>query len=373
MFENLEVPKDLYPADPRFGVGPSLIPEGHVFNLYETGKTLLGTSHRKKAVINLCKEVQDGLRSYFNLPSNYEVVMGNGGATFLFDMIGLGLVKEKSVHFTTGEFSTKWYDSHANIPWIDTELRNVDFGEGQNPVNDSKADMICCTLNETSTGVMINSLPNVGDDKILAVDATSGAGQIAVDFNNVDLYFFSPQKVFASDGGFYVCIMSPKAVKRAREISKEKRYIPRIMDWNFAIDNSIKSQTYNTPSISTIFLLNEQIKLMNTLGEKEVIKLARKKAKVIYDWANEKEYLSCFVKDETFRSIAVATVNLDPRFDANQLAFKLREQEIVLGIEGYRKLGKNQFRISLFHNVSLEDLVKLTKIISYAIEGEMNA
>lgn len=369
MFETYKVPENLMPSDPRFGVGPSLVPVEHIHALAETGKELLGTSHRQKAVRNVCKEIQEGLAKYYNLPSGYEVVLGNGGATFLFDMIGLGLVEKKSLHFTTGEFSTKWFKSHKSIPWIEAEQRAVDFGQGINPEATPGFDMICCTLNETSTGVMTTEIPDVDDNTLLAVDATSGAGQIPLDMSRVDVYFFSPQKVFASEGGFFVCIMSPKAIKRAESLYSRDTYTPEIMNWQHAIENSRKNQTYNTPSVSTLFFLNEQIKRMNKLGEAKVVEMAREKAKHVYDWAASKDYLSCYIEDPTFRSIAVATINIDDKYPAEELSKVLREQKAVYDIDAYRKLGKNQFRISLFHNITLEDTKKLTAIISDAIES----
>lgn len=371
MFENFKVPKDLMPSDPRFGVGPSLIPVEHLEALAKTGKELLGTSHRKSTVKNLVKEVQEGMQEYFKLPSGYEVVLGNGGATFLFDMIGLGLVEKSSVHFTTGEFSSKWYKSHKMNPNIETELKSVEVGHGINPEAVSGHDMICATLNETSTGVMITELPDMRDtDTLVAVDATSGAGQIPVDFEKCDVFFFSPQKVFASEGGFFVCIMSPKAIKRAEKIWNTDRYIPEIMNWELAIDNSRKNQTYNTPAVVTVFLLNEQLKKMNELGYEKVIQLANKKADLVYGWAETKEYLSPYIEEKKFRSTSVATINVDEKYPVEDLLKVLRAQNAALDIDAYRKLGKNQFRISLFHNVSYEDLEKLTQILSRAIEEE---
>ena len=85
------------PSDPRFGSRPSLIPTDFVKSLLETGPHYLGTSHRKPAVKNVAAELQEGMRSYFQIPKDYEVVIGNGGATFLFDARALGLV-EKSGH-----------------------------------------------------------------------------------------------------------------------------------------------------------------------------------------------------------------------------------------------------------------------------------
>lgn len=370
MFENFKVPKELVPSDPRFGVGPSLIPTYFIENLLATGNTLLGTSHRKPAVVNLVKEMQKGMRDYFNLPDDYEIVIGNGGATFLFDMIGLGLVEDSSVHFVCGEFSSKWFKAHKKIPWIKAQEISVEYGQGIDPKIVDGHDMICCTLNETSTGVIINDVPDCrGTDTLVCVDATSGAGQVPIDLEKVDVFFFGPQKVFAAEGGFFIAFMSPKAISRANKINKYGRYIPEIMNWENAITNSIKHQTYNTPSITNIFYIHEQVKLMNELGYEKVKELANTKAKLIYDWAESKSYLSCFVKDKRYRSMAVATINLDEKYNASELCQVLRDQEVVFDIDSYRKLGQNQFRISLFHNVKYEDLEKLTKIIDLAIEG----
>lgn len=372
MFESFKVPAELLPSDPRFGVGPSLIPTEAVRNLVNTGPSLLGTSHRKMPVRNLVKEMQEGLRAYFKLPEDYEIVIGNGGATFLWDMIGLGLVEKSSLHFICGEFSDKWYRAHKNIPWITPSSVKVEFGEGINPREEGDADLICCTLNETSTGVQLSDVPELKNpETLLGMDATSGAGQIKVDFNKVDLYYFSPQKVFASEGGFYVAIMSPKAIARAEKIQKDhSRFIPESMKWSHAIENSRNNQTYNTPAISTIFFLNEQVKLMNKLGEDKVIAEAKRKAELLYGWAEAKPYLSPFVKDPSFRSQAVATIDIDPAYNVDDLSKVLRAQNAAIDIDGYRKLGRNQLRISMFHNVSYENLEKLTKIISLAIESQ---
>lgn len=371
MFENLKVPTDLIPSDPRFGVGPSLIPQAALDNLAKTGHELLGTSHRKDAVRKVVKEMQDGLRTYFNLPADYEVVIGNGGATMLWDMIGLGMIEKNPYHFICGEFSDKWYRANKNIPWLKPEISKVDFGQGINPENKAGHDFIACTLNETSTGVMLTELPDVSADTLLSIDATSGAGQIKIDFKKSDLYYFSPQKVFASEGGFYVSILSPKAIARAEKVAKDStRFVPESMKWSHAIENSRNNQTYNTPAVSTIFLLNEQVKLMNKLGEAEVIKQSKEKSDMLYSWAESKSYLSPFVQDKKFRSVCVATIDLDEKFKADDLANALRAQKIVYDIDAYRKLGRNQFRIGMFHNVSFENLEKLTKIISFAIESQ---
>ncbi len=371
MFSKYNPPKDLIPSDPRFAAGPSLIPVEYIDRLRETGVHLLGTSHRKPGIKNLCKEIQEGLAQYFNLPDGYEVVMGNGGATFFFDMCQLGLVEKSAAHFTCGEFSKKWYKSSKIIPWLEDHEVAVEFGQGITPAPIQGTDMVCCTLNETSTGVIVDTLDKMnGYQGLLAMDATSGGGQVPCDLSKVDVYFFSPQKVFASDGGLYVAIMSPKAIERALRIAEDKsRYIPGIMDFKVAIENSRKNQTYTTPAVATLFFLNEQIKEMNKLGYQKVIDQSLKKANHLYAWANSKDYLKPFIEEERYRSNAVATIDVDDRYPIDSLVKRLRELKVVYDIDAYRKLGRNQFRIAMFHNIKYEDIEKLTAMLSDAIES----
>ncbi len=372
MFDNYEIPQNLIPSDPRFGSGPSLVPVEYLSALLKTGVHYMGTSHRKPAIKNVVKEIQDGLMKYFNVPSDYLVVLGNGGATLLFDMIALGIVEKKATHFTCGEFSEKWFKSSKLVPWIETEQVSVPFGKGINGKSVSGSDLIAVTLNETSTGVQLSALPVVDANTILAVDATSGGGQCPCDVSKTDIYFFSPQKVFASDGGLWIAIMSPKALARAKKIAADKsRYVPDIMNWTNAITNGESNQTYNTPALATLFFMNEQLKVMNLLGYEEVQKLAQRKADLLYGWAESKPYLSCYIEEKEFRSIAVATIDVDSKVNVDDVIKFLEKKKVVYGIDGYRKLGRNQFRISMFHNISYSDLEKLTGLLSAMIESKL--
>ena len=144
---------------------------------------------------------------------------------------------------------------------------------------------------------MIDALPKTGDGVLLGIDATSGAGQCPCDISMTDVFFFSPQKTFAGEGGLFVCILSPKARRRIEQIgSNPSRYIPGIMDWSACLAHSEKNQTYSTPALSTVFLLNEQIKRMVAFGGHEAVEQhAREKAGIVYAWAQQKDYLSPYI------------------------------------------------------------------------------
>ena len=104
----LQIPTELKPADGRFGSGPSRIRPEQLENLASTGASLLGTSHRQKPVKQLVGRVRAGLRELFELPGDYEVVLGNGGTTAFWDAATCCLVRERALHLSYGEFSSKF-------------------------------------------------------------------------------------------------------------------------------------------------------------------------------------------------------------------------------------------------------------------------
>ena len=111
---DLRIPAELLPADGRFGAGPSKVrPEG-VESLSAVSRTFLGTSHRQKPVKNLVGQVRSGLKDLFQVPEGYEVVLGNGGTTAFWDAATFGLVKDKALHLTYGEFSSKFAQATAS-------------------------------------------------------------------------------------------------------------------------------------------------------------------------------------------------------------------------------------------------------------------
>jgi len=370
----LQVPNELIPSDPRFGSGPSLIPKHHLEMLTKESPHLVGTSHRKSAVIDLVKEIHMGFRKYFNIPKDYEIIMGNGGATFLWDMIGLGLVEKQSTHFTCGEFSQKWYAAHKKIPWLKALEIAAPYGKGLQAEYKMDSDVICTTLNETSTGVQNTYAPKKESNfknSLLLVDATSGAGQIPWDIATCDLFYFSPQKVFAGEGGLFVGFLSPQAKERALKIHKDTtRYIPEIMNWQQCLDYSSKFQTYNTPSITNLILIREQLKEMNNLTQEKIVQEAKAKANFVYNWATSSNGLfKPYIEETEYRSTANATIDVMDSVPTTELVEWLKSKKYVYDIDGYRKLGRNQLRISLFHQVNLDNLKKLTGLLSFLVKS----
>jgi phosphoserine aminotransferase len=364
---DLRIPDDLRPRDGRFGSGPSKVRQAAVEALSEVAPDLLGTSHRRPPVKQQVGRIRQGLRDFFTLPSEYEVVLGNGGATLFWDAAGYGLVRRRSAHAVFGEFSSKFAKAVGAMPWLDDPVV-VESDFGTHPrLGPSDVDLYALTHCETSTGVAM-PVTRPATEGLVAVDATSAAGGLPVDPREFDAYYFSPQKAFASEGGLWIALLSPAALERIDEIAATDRYVPTMLSLPTAVDNSRKDQTYNTPSISTLFLMGEQIEWMNAQGGLAwAAKSCRAKAEHLYDWASAASWAEPFVSDPAQRSHVVCTIDLDEAVPADTISSVLRHSGVV-DTEAYRKLGRNQLRIAVFPAVDAEDVERLTASLDWLVE-----
>ncbi|MRH91398.1 phosphoserine transaminase [Nocardia sp. SYP-A9097] len=364
------IPDDLKPADGRFGCGPSKVRPEQLQSLVDTGASVFGTSHRQKPVKDVVARVRSGLRELFTLPDGYEVVLGNGGTTAFWDAAAFGLIREKSLHLTNGEFSSKFASVAKANPFIgDPIVVKAEPGSAPEPTSDPSVDLIGWAHNETSTGVAIPvSRPAGSENALIAIDATSGAGGLPVNMADADVYYFAPQKCFASDGGLWIALMSPAALARVEEIKNSGRFTPEFLSLPIAVDNSTKDQTYNTPALATLLLFANQIEWMNGNGGLDwCVKRTADSSSRLYNWAETSEFATPFVVNPAHRSQVVGTVDLNDSVDAAQVAKVLRANGIV-DTEPYRKLGRNQLRVGMFPAIDPEDVSQLTRCIDWVVE-----
>ena len=365
----ITLPADLLPADGRFGCGPSKVRPEQLAALAATGSSVMGTSHRQKPVKDVVARVRSGLRELFALPDGYEVVLGNGGTTAFWDAAAFGLVRERSLHLTNGEFSSKFASVCKGAPFLgDPVVVSSEPGSAPEPTSDPSCDLIGWAHNETSTGVMIPvQRPAGSDGALVAIDATSGAGGLPVDVTDADVYYFAPQKCFASDGGLWVALMSPAAQERVAEIGASDRWVPEFLSLTTALDNSKKEQTYNTPAVATLLLFADQIEWMNSRGGLDwCTKRTADSSSRLYDWAEASAYATPFVVEPAQRSQVVGTIDFNEDVDAAAVAKVLRSNGIV-DTEPYRKLGRNQLRVGMFPAIEPDDVSALTACIDHVV------
>jgi phosphoserine aminotransferase len=369
--ETIKIPADMLPADGRFGSGPSKVRPEAVQAMADTGTAILGTSHRQAPVKNLVGRVRAGLADLFSLPEGYEVVLGNGGTTAFWDMATLGLIRNRSQHLSFGEFSAKFAKAAKTAPFLDEpDVVTSEPGTRPTPRAVPGIDAYAWPHNETSTGVMapVRRVEGADEDSLVLVDATSGAGGLPVDVTESDVYYFAPQKSFASDGGLWLALMSPRALARAEELAGTDRWVPAFLDLPTAIDNSRKNQTYNTPALATLLLLANQIDWFNGQGGLDwAVGRTTDSSSRLYTWADKTAYTTPYVEDPDARSLVVGTIDFDEAVDAAAVAKVLRAHGVV-DVEPYRKLGRNQLRVAMFPAVDPDDVEALTHCIDHVVE-----
>ncbi len=368
MSGQIEIPQHLLPGDGRFGSGPTKVRSEALESLLSVGSRYLGTSHRRPAVKDVVGRIRSGLRSLYSLPDDYEVVLGVGGATAFWDVAVFGLIEERSEHLVFGEFSGKFASSVAKAPHLLSPLI-VESQPGTHPqvVTDPSVDTYAFTHNETTTGVMM-PIVRPGAPGIVVVDATSAAGAMPVDTGEFDVYYFSLQKAFGSEGGLWVALMSPAALRRVEMIAVSGRYVPPFLDMTAAIENSRKDQTVNTPALATLFLMAEQVDWMIERGGLAwSVGRAGENAAAVYGWAESVPYASPFVSEQAERSPVTATIDF-VGVEALELAAVLRSNGIV-DVEPYRKLGRNQLRIGMWPSIPIDDIEALIGSIDYVVSA----
>jgi len=365
------LPASILPRDGRFGCGPSKVRPGQIEAIVSGATSLIGTSHRKPPVKNLVRSIRAGLNDLFSLPDGWEIVLGNGGTTVFWDAASFALVERRSQHLAFGEFSTKFADVCAAAPHID-QPTVITSSPGDHPdaTAESGVDLYALTHNETSTGVAMQLRRPAGTDTgaLVAVDATSAAGGLRWDAADVDVYYFAPQKCFASDGGVWIAACSPAAVERIGRLSGGQRWIPASIDLGIALENSRADQTYNTPAVATLIMLDDQIRWMNSNGGLGwCAARSDESAAILYGWADKTEWASPFVTDPAKRSAVVGTIDLDASVSADDVCTALRANGIV-DTDGYRKLGRNQLRIGMFPAIDPGDVEALTVCIDAVVD-----
>jgi len=362
------IPRDLLPADGRFGCGPSKVRGAQLEALLTRGAALLGTSHRQAPVKNLVGDVRTHLSELFRIPEGYEVIVGNGGSTAFWDAAAFGLIHKRSQNLVFGEFGGK-FAAAAAAPWLEApDVRRAAPGARAIAERLDGVDVYAWPHNETSTGVCAPIVRADGDEGALTViDATSAAAGIDFDVTATDVYYFAPQKNLGSDGGLWFALVSPAAIERIERIAASGRYIPEFLSLKNALDNSRLNQTLNTPAVTTLFLLDEQLQwILGNGGLGWADARTRESSGTLYDWAEASEFATPFVSDPADRSPVVVTIDFDESVDAAVVAQVLRANGIV-DTEPYRKLGRNQLRVATFVSIEPDDVRQLIRSIDWTV------
>ena len=242
-----------------------------------------------------------------------------------WDVATLCLIEDRAAFGTFGEFGAKFAAAATRAPFVgEPVVTSAAPGGVAVPGFADGVDTYAWPHNETSTGVVAPVRRVAGSREqgaLVLVDGTSGAGGLAVDVAQTDVYYFAPQKSFASDGGLWLAAASPAAIERAARIESSGRWVPESLSFTTAVTNSRLDQTLNTPAIATLVLLAEQLDwILGNGGLAWAAQRTATSAGHLYGWAESRDWATPFVADPALRSDVVGTIDLDPEIEAATVA-----------------------------------------------------
>ena len=204
----------------------------------------------------------------------------------------------------------------------------------------------------------------------MLVDATSGAGGLPVDLTEVDVYYFAPQKCFASDGGLWLAIMSPGRARRGpREIAASRPARPGVLrpadrDRQLAQEPDLQHPVgRDAVPDGRAAGLDERARAASTAWSSAPPPPPTRSTA----GPRRRRTPRRTSPTPTHRSLVIGTIDFDDAIDAAAVAAALRANGIV-DTEPYRKLGRNQLRIAMYPAIDPADVEALTACIDYVVE-----
>lgn len=318
---------------------------------------IMSINHRSEEFVAISKKTVTLLKEKLNIPKSYSIYFVSS-ATECWEIIAQSLIEKEAIHIFNGAFGEKWFQYTKKLkPHVKSLTFNRDEGLLPEKITINTPEVICLTQNETSNGTqvkneIIQSIRKNNPNSLLAIDATSSMGGIALNFEAADIWFASVQKCFGLPAGLGLLICSPKTLEHARSVNDQQHYNSLLF-----LDDMMKNwQTSYTPSVVEIYLLMrvmESVKPIDSI-HKTIIN-RHQKWEAFFD--TKSEQLNLLIKNKSVRSQTVLTVEAKPEV-VEKVKVKAKKAGIILG-EGYGELKSSTFRIANFPAIQRKEIALL--------------
>lgn len=320
---------------------------------------VVSINHRSDEFTAISRHTTYLLKEKLNIPHDYSIYFVSS-ATECWEIIAQSLIAKESIHLYNGAFGKKWHDYTSRLKPTALALP-FDVQEKVKAREFKTGDLICLTQNETSNGTqvsqkIIRKIRELNPAHLLAIDATSSMGGIALDFTSADIWFASVQKCFGLPAGLGLLICSPRAIDRAAQLNNRQYYNSLL----FLEEMMQNYQTPYTPNVLAIYLLMRVMEAAKPIQKiHKTIQGRYKKWEAFFD--TKSEQLNFLARDKTIRSHTVLTIEATPEH-IKKVKEKARHAGFLLG-EGYGDLKNNTFRIANFPALKRSEIARLTDFL----------
>ena len=339
-----------------FNAGPCLLPQVAIDRSIEalkdfagTGVSVISISHRTKewdAVMDECRALWKEL---LHIPDTHEVVFLGGGASLQFLCVPMNFLEKKAAYLDTGVWASKALkeakglgDAYAIASSKDKNYTYIPKGF-EIPAD---LDYLHITTNNTIYGTEIHE--DMDCPCPLIADMSSDIMSRPVDVSKYDLIYGGAQKNVGPAGVIF-------AIVRKDALGRVSRYIPTMLDYRTHVD---KLSMFNTPPVFNIFVMNETLKWIKSIGGVEAIyEINKAKANLLYDEIDRNPLFIGTAEKEDRSLMNVCFVMAPGYEELKDEFFAFAKERGMVGIKGHRSVGG--FRASLYNACSIEDVEAL--------------
>lgn len=339
-----------------FNAGPCLLPETVIENAAKaikdfkgTGVSVLSISHRTKEWDETMEECRSLWKELLNIPDTHEVLFLGGGASLEFLYVVMNYFEKKAAYLETGVWAKKalkeakgFGEAYAIASSADKNYNYIPKGF-EIPTD---IDYLHVTTNNTIYGTEMKE--DLDCPVPLIADMSSDILSRPVDVSKYALIYGGAQKNAGPAGVAF-------AIVNKDTLGKVTRYIPTMLDYRTHID---KLSMFNTPPVFAIYVMNETLKWVKSMGGVEAIqKINQQKAELLY---NEIDRNSLFVgtaakEDRSLMNVCFVMSEGNEGLQDEFLTFA--KEHGMVGIKGHRSVGG--FRASIYNACTIEDVQAL--------------
>ena len=339
-----------------FNAGPCLLPQVAIDNAIEalrdfkgTGVSLISISHRTKGWEETMDECRALWKELLNIPDTHEVVFLGGGASMEFLDVAMNYLEKKAGYLDTGVWAHKALKEAQGLGEAVAVACSKDRNYCYIPKGyeiPTDLDYFHITTNNTIYGTEIRT--DIDCPVPLIADMSSDILTRKVDVSKYALIYGGAQKNAGPAGVAF-------AIIRKDSLGKVSRYIPIMLDYRVHID---KQSMFNTPPVFPIFVMNETLKWLKSVGGIEAIQVQdEKKAEILYAEIDRNPMFRG-TADKADRSIMNVCFVMAEGYEDKQDEFlEFAKSRDIVGIKGHRSVGG--FRASIYNACTLEDVQAL--------------
>jgi predicted phosphoserine aminotransferase len=328
-------------------------------------KPMIG--HRVVEMEELMAGIQPRLRMIFR--TERPVYVSASSATGLMEGAVRNGARRRVLSLVNGAFSERFFQI-AKATGLAADSLEVPWGEGHTPdmladaLRRGDYDAVTVVHSETSTGALnpiadLAAVAHAAGDVVLLVDSVSGlcGADVRTDEWALDFVLTGSQKAFALPPGLAFGVARPNILERAESRTDRGIYF----DFLEFERNIQKNQTPNTPAVSLLYALAEQVTYIEAEGLEDRLDRHRRMAERTWAWCGERGLR--ILAAPGFRSPTVTTVHCPDGWTGPSLAAAVKARGFQIAT-GYGRMKDDTFRIGHMGDHSPAALEELLDVLA---------